>query len=255
MLRELDGRWPGLFGRGFELAERLAQAGIAPGMFLAWGLPRALAGADTRPWLEAECLAWAGDLAAAGADPEPALSYAVPPMREMAGTDAEVFRTLRAALQDFIAMLAGLGLDYRDILFYDISALAENQAEESEAFIALLRRLGELVRLLVQFHHDPTAGAGERAAGCRARRRQNRWVLEESLDASLRLAAPASIPGGFLSRPQALWPRRPERTGQLSGGCAPLWKIACATYRMLPGRPCRRHPAFAAGAASGSTRR
>ncbi|MGO9307685.1 MAG: hypothetical protein ACLQDL_01520 [Spirochaetia bacterium] len=264
VLRELDGRWQGLFGRGFESAERLARAGIAPGMFLAWGLPRALAGADTRPWLEAECLAWAGDLAAAGADPEPALSYAVPPMLEMAGTDAGVFRTLRAALHDFIAMLAGLGLDYRDILFYDISALAENQAEESEAFIALLRRLGELVRLLVQSHHDPkpvlVSGLPAAArAGVR-----NRWVLEESLDASLRLAAAGLDPRPVLEQaagplaeaagedraafrrlcavvekrtrdiPDAAWPAVQAACGVCGGSGERLDEALTAVLRLLP---------------------
>jgi len=200
VLRELDERWPGLFRRGFELAERLAQAGMDPGMVLAWGMPRALAGSDTRPWLEAECLGWAGDLAAVGADPEPALSYAVPPMVDMAGTKAEVFRALRAALQDFIAILAGLGIEYRDILFYDINALAETQAAESGAFIAVLRRLGELVRLLVQSHYDPSPILVSGLPVAARAGVHHPWVLEDSLDVSIRLAATHRDPRPFLEQ-------------------------------------------------------
>ena len=169
-------------------------------MVLAYGMPRALAGADTRAWLETECLSWAVNLAAAGADPEPALSYAVPPMLEMAGTDLEAFRKLRAALQDFIAMLTGFGIDYRDILFYDISALAENEAAESGAFIALLRRLGELVRLLVRSHIDPGQVVVNGLPAVARASVGHTWVLEDSLDASIRLAAAGRDPRLFLEQ-------------------------------------------------------
>jgi hypothetical protein len=200
VLRELEDRSPGLFRRGFRLAERLARAGIDPGMVLAFGMSRALAGADTRAWLETECISWAENLAAVGADPEPALSYAVPPMLDMAGTELEVFGKLRAALQDFIAMLAGFGIEYRDILFYDVSALAENQATESGAFIATLRRLGELVRLMVQFHRDPgPVMVSGLPAAARAGVRHS-WVLEDSLDTSIRLAATGRDPRRFLEQ-------------------------------------------------------
>jgi len=198
VLREMDERFPGFFSRGFELAERLVKAGTDPGLTLAIGMPRALAGADARPWLEKECIEWAAELAAAGADPEPALSYAVPPMLDLAGTEAETFQSLRAAVHDFIATLAHSQLDYRDILFYDISTLAGNQANESGAFIALLSRLGELVRLLLQFHDDPHAVLIKGlpfAAGASA---HHAWVLEECLDAGIRLAVEGRNPGQFL---------------------------------------------------------
>jgi hypothetical protein len=200
VLRELNERWPGLFSRGFELAEQLVQAGVDPGMVLAWGMPRAFAGADIRPWLEKECVEWARELAAVGADPEPALSYAVPPMLDMAGTEVRVFRSLRVALQDFIAVLAGFGVDYRDILFYDISALAENRAKESAAFIALLRRLEELVRLLVQFGHDPRPVLINGLSVAARASVHHPWVLEESLEASIRLAAGDRDPRQFLEQ-------------------------------------------------------
>jgi hypothetical protein len=241
-LREMDQRWPGLFSRGFDLAERLVRAGADPGMVLAAGMPRALRGADTRPWLERECIEWAAELAGAGADPEPALSYAVPPMLDIAGTEEKTFQSLRAALQDFIASLAHSHVDYRDVLFYDISALAGNQVEESEAFIALLSRLGDLVRLLLQFHYDPGPVLIKGLPIAASASVHHAWVMEECLEAGIRLAAEGRDPGPFLehaARPLA------EAAGEDRGA---LRQLCTVVERRTRGAPDEVWPAVQASA-------
>ena len=147
-------QYPGLLGRALTLAEDMVARGMNPGVFLAHGLPRGLGRADGQHWAADECLELSRELIALGVDPEPALSYAIPYLFDLCGSDSGRFSTLRRALTELIATLRGQGLDPKDVLFYDVQSLAD-AGGQPHAFVDLLGRLQTLLGQMEARGVDP----------------------------------------------------------------------------------------------------
>jgi len=150
----LAAHYPGLLGRALTLAEDMVARGMNPGVFLAHGLPRALGRAEGQRWAAEECLELSRELIALGVDPEPALSYAVPSLFALCGTDSGRFSSLRQALRDLIATLRAQGLDPKDVLFYDVQSLA-GAGGQPHALGDLLGRLQGLLGQMEARGVDP----------------------------------------------------------------------------------------------------
>lgn len=150
----LEEQHPRLLERALALAEDMVARGMNPGLFLAHGLPRALGRAGGRHWAADECLELSRELVALGVEPESALSYAVPSLFDLCGGDAGRFSTLRRALRDLIATLAGQGLDPKEVLFYDVQSLAD-AGGQPHAFGDLLGRLQALLGQMEARGVDP----------------------------------------------------------------------------------------------------
>jgi hypothetical protein len=150
----LAAHYPGLLGRALTLAEDMVARGLNPGVFLAHGLPRALGRAEGQRWAAEECLELSRELIALGVDPEPALSYAVPSLFELCGTDSGRFSTLRQALVQLIATLRAQGMDPKDVLFYDVQSLA-GAGGQPHALGDLLGRLQGLLGQMEARGVDP----------------------------------------------------------------------------------------------------
>jgi hypothetical protein len=185
----LDAQYPGLLGHALTLAEALVARGIDPGLFLARGLPRGLGFGEGQRWAADECLELSRELTALGVDPEPALSYAVPSLFHLCGSDAGRFSTLRRALRDLIATLRGQGLDPKDVLFYDVQSLA-GAGGQPHAFGDLLGRLQALLGQMEAKGVDPRPFLLEGLPAAAREATGKPWVLVATFEmASRRIAA------------------------------------------------------------------
>ncbi|MHC5018814.1 MAG: hypothetical protein ACYTGX_01630 [Planctomycetota bacterium] len=125
-----------------RIGEQLARQGIAPGMTVAYGWPTVQDAAVKTPWILADGRTVIDALCAAQVDPEPTLSYAFPVLLKVAGGDREAFGRLRETLTDVVTSLAAAGVDSRDVLYRDVSAMADVRGGEgSDAFQQLLEQL------------------------------------------------------------------------------------------------------------------
>jgi hypothetical protein len=185
----LAARYPGLLGRALSLAEDMVARGMNPGVFLAHGLPRGLGRAEGQRWAAEECLALSQELISLGVDPEPALSYAVPSLFELCGSDSGRFSTLRRALRDLIATLRAQGLDPKDVLFYDVQSLA-GAGGQPHAFADLLGRLQALLGRMEARGVDPRPFLREGLPVAAREATGKPWVLVAIFEAAgRRLAA------------------------------------------------------------------
>jgi hypothetical protein len=184
----LDAQYPGLLGHALTLAEALVARGINPGLFLAHGLPRGLGRAEGQRWAADECLEMSRELVALGVDPEPALSYAVPSLFELCGSDAGRFSSLRQALRELIATLQSQGLDPKEVLFYDVQSLA-GAGGQPHAFGDLLGRLQTLLGQMEARGVDPRPFLLEGLPAAAREASGKPWVLVATFEAASRRIA------------------------------------------------------------------
>ncbi|HZI15432.1 MAG TPA: hypothetical protein VE153_33980 [Myxococcus sp.] len=184
----MGAQYPGLLEHTLTLAEGMVARGMDPGLFLARGLPRGLGYSSGQGWTADECLELSRDLIALGVDPEPALSYAVPSLFRLCGSDSGRFRTLRLALRDLIATLHGQGLDPKDVLFYDVQWL-EDAGGQPHAFADLLGRLQTLLGQLEARGVDPRPFLREGLPVAAREASGKPWVLVATFEAASRWVA------------------------------------------------------------------
>jgi hypothetical protein len=180
--------YPGLLEHTLTLAEQMVAKGMNPGLFLARGLPRGLSRSGRQAWTADECLALSRDLIALGVDPEPALSYAVPSLFDLCGSDSGRFHALRVALRDLIATLHAQGLDPKDVLFYDVQSLAD-AGGQPHAFADLLGRLQALLGEMEARGVDPRPFLREGLPVAAREASGKPWVLVATFEAASRWVA------------------------------------------------------------------
>jgi hypothetical protein len=189
VVASMEPQYPGLLERALTLAEEMVARGLNPGVFLAHGLPRGLGRAEGQRWAADECLELSRELIALGVDPEPALSYAVPSLFALCGSDSGRFSTLRRALTELIATLWGQGLDPKEVLFYDVRSLAD-AGGQPHAFGDLLARLQALLGQMESKGVDPRPFLLEGLPVAAREASGKPWVLVAIFEAaSRRLAA------------------------------------------------------------------
>jgi hypothetical protein len=184
----LESHFPGLMGRALALAEDMVARGMNPGLFLAHGLPRGLGRSEGQSWAADECLELSRELIALGVDPESALSYAVPPLFELCGSDSGRFSTLRRALRELIATLRSQGLDPKEVLFYDVRTLAD-AGGQPHAFGDLLGRLQALLEQMEAHGVDPRPFLKEGLPVAAREATGKPWVLVAIFEAAGRRVA------------------------------------------------------------------
>ena len=185
---ESEARLPGFLGTALTLAEDMVARGMNPGLFLAHGLPRALGRAEGQPWAAEECLELSRELIALGVDPESALSYAVPSLFSLCGSDVARFSTLRGALRELIATLRDQGLDPKEVLFSGVQTLAY-AGGQAHALGDLLGRLQALLEQMEAQGVDPRPFLKEGLPAAAREAEGKPWVLVAIFEAANRRVA------------------------------------------------------------------
>jgi hypothetical protein len=193
VLAQLEQRFPGLFERGFALAEALVQRGLPPGLTVTHGLPRALARVEPGRPEVALCLDTAFALVELGYAPYPVLAYAFRPLMELAEGSEGRLREMLEALQRLIATLQREGIDSHEVLFHDVRELAETGAE-ARAFIDLLGRVERLFGALRAAGVDPAPMAREGLPSAAREARGRPWILVAALELAEGMAASGRDP-------------------------------------------------------------
>jgi hypothetical protein len=190
---------PGIFRRGFALAEAIARTGHNPVRALTQGLPRALDALRSLPNGEEECFEWAYQLVDAGIEPSAALATALPEIVAVAGTDTEALRQLGETLFTLLESLAGLGLDYRSVLVHDRPDSVAEDSDTSGSFIRILELMDALVRRSAEVSADAAGRLIESLPAVARVADGSLWVLEESLQLCTRILAVKGNPVPFLA--------------------------------------------------------
>lgn len=198
VLAQLEQRFPGLFERGFALAEAMVQRGLSPGLTVTHGISRALARLE-RPGPEVTlCLDAAFALVELGYAPYPVLAYAFRPLMALAkGSEARLGEML-SALERLIATLQREGVDPYDVLFHDVRELAETGGE-ARAFIELLERVERLFETLRAAGIDPLPMAREGLPTAARQARTRPWLLVATLELAERVATTGRDPCPLLT--------------------------------------------------------
>lgn len=135
-----------------RLGALLAQRGLRPGMTMAYGWPTVLDLAEEHDWIHAEGRACLEALSAESINPETTLSRAFPVLAKAADGSAEEFANLRRTLVEVAGSLARSGADPADVLYRDVSAMAEvgesGGATGPQALRTTLERFQSLLQVL-----------------------------------------------------------------------------------------------------------
>jgi hypothetical protein len=174
----------GLAGTALALIEAMVAHDLEPGPMFRWTLPRTFPYLPA--WAHAPVLAFARQLVDIGASPDPAMTWAVRPIAELAA-DGEEFARLASPLVPLVRDLGTAGVDADEKVFTGVSQLAA-AAQGAPVFAELLASFATLLRTWTRERLDvaPLLGTALPAA---AREAQGRpWMLSTALAAADRLA-------------------------------------------------------------------
>lgn len=195
---ELAGGDPAQVQEALEHGAELAARGISPGMTLAYGWATVLDLAEGHPWMLDEGRAALDELSAAGIDPNTTLAYAFPILWKVSAENQAEFTRLRGTLVRVAQGLFAAGVDPRDVLYRDVSAIADvGSGDDSATFAGILDRLGALLIAMGEGGVSPK-GFFESGLPAAARvAKDESWRLESCFGAIERMAR-AGRDGGAL---------------------------------------------------------
>ncbi len=172
-----------------EHGAQLAARGIAPGMTIAYGWATVLELAEGRPWMLDEGRAALDELSAAGIDPNTTLVNAFPVLWKVSGGSEAEFTRLRETLVRVAKVLSAAGVDPRDVLYRDVSAIADvGSDEDASTFAGILDRLGTLLVVMEEGGVSPQ-GFFEKGLPAAARvAKEEAWRLDACFGAIERMA-------------------------------------------------------------------